>query len=91
MAWEDNPSDDNESAIDVFMRVFDSGGDSLLGPVKVNTTDEQNQRFAKVAIAPDGTFLVIWQSYEGGRVGSMRKFAARLLILLVNRSSPSKC
>ncbi len=62
--WEDNPSDDNESAIDVFMRVFDSGGGSLLGPVKVNTTDEQNQRFAKVAIAPDGTFLVIWQSFE---------------------------
>jgi len=62
--WEDNPSDDDESAIDVFMRIFDQGGGSLLGPVKVNTTDEQNQRFARVAIAPDGTFLVIWQSFE---------------------------
>jgi len=62
--WEDNPSGDDESAIDVFMRVFDPGGGSLVGPVKVNTTDEQNQRFANVAIAPDGSFLVIWQSFE---------------------------
>jgi len=62
--WEDNPSDDDESAIDVFMRIFDQGGGSLVGPVKVNTIDEQNQRFAKVAIAPDGTFLVIWQSFK---------------------------
>jgi len=62
--WEDNPSDDNESGIDVFMRVFDQGGASLVGPVKVNTTDADNQRFARVAIASDGSFLVIWQSFE---------------------------
>jgi len=62
--WETTPSDDGESAIDVFMRIFDQGGGSLLGPVKVNTIDEHNQRFARVAIALDGTFLVIWQSFE---------------------------
>lgn len=61
--WEDVPSGD-DSGIDVFMRVFGRGGDSLLGPVKVNTTEADNQRYGKVAIAPDGTFLVIWQSFE---------------------------
>ena len=62
--WADDPSNNNESGIDVFMRVFDPGGDSLVGPVKVNTIEADHQRFARVAIASDGSFLVIWQSFE---------------------------
>jgi len=62
--WEDNPSADDESGLDVFLRVLDQNGISLVGPVKVNTQDADNQRFPRVAVGPGGAFLVIWQSYE---------------------------
>jgi hypothetical protein len=62
--WEDNPTEDDLSGLDVFLRVFDPDGASLLGPVRVNTLDADNQRFPRVAVAPDGSFLVIWQTFE---------------------------
>ena len=62
--WDDNPTADPDSSLDVFMRVFDSSGNSLVGPVQANTFEERNQLFPRVAIAGDGSFLVVWQSYE---------------------------
>jgi len=61
--WEDNPTAD-DSGLDVFLRIYDKDGTSLTGPVTVNTLTADNQRFPRIAVAPDGSFLVAWESFE---------------------------
>lgn len=49
---------------EVFLRVVDTDGASLVGPTQVNTYDAGNQQLPAVAVQPDNSFLVIWQSWE---------------------------
>ncbi|NEZ03120.1 hypothetical protein G4Y73_03020 [Wenzhouxiangella sp. XN201] len=49
---------------DVFMRIFDVGGTPLIDPVTVNTYTDSTQDLARIAVAADNSFLVIWQSGE---------------------------
>ena len=67
--WDDTPTGAG-TGIDVFLRIFDRSGNSLVGPVQVNTLDADHQRYARVAVSADGSFLVIWESFEpvGGGV-----------------------
>lgn len=57
--WDDNPTVDPDSGLDSFMRVFDSDGTSLVGPVQVNTYEDNRQLYPRVAISADGSFLVV--------------------------------
>ena len=61
--WDDTPTGAG-TGIDVFLRIFDRDDTSLVGPVQVNTLDADNQRYARVAVSADGSFLVIWESFE---------------------------
>ncbi len=49
---------------DVFVRRFDTDGNALGDPIFVNTLVDDDQSFPRVAVAADGSFLVIWQSDE---------------------------
>ena len=49
---------------DVFLRRFDAEGNPLEDPRLVNTTTDRDQWATKVAAASDGSFLVIFDSYE---------------------------
>jgi hypothetical protein len=57
-------ADAGVSSQEVFLRIFDDGGTPLIDPVMVNTYSDANQDYARVAVAADNTFLVIWQSGE---------------------------
>jgi hypothetical protein len=67
--WDDSPTGQG-TGIDVFLRIFDAAGTSLVDPVQVNTLEANNQRYARVVVSADGSFLVIWESFEpvGGGV-----------------------
>jgi hypothetical protein len=60
--WDSDSAEVTEHA--VFMRVFDTDGNSLVGPVQVNTFDENDQNRPRVAVSGDGSFLVVWESME---------------------------
>ncbi len=49
---------------DVYLRRFDAAGNPLEDPKMVNTTIPDLQRFPRVAVSSDGSFLVIFQSFE---------------------------
>jgi len=49
---------------DVYLRRFDADGNPLEDPKMVNTTIPDLQRFPRVAVSADGSFLVIFQSFE---------------------------
>lgn len=49
---------------DVYLRRFDAVGNPLGNPVMVNSTIENYQRYPRVAVSSDGSFLVIFQSSE---------------------------
>jgi len=59
--WDSNGG---EAGQDIFLRIFDLGGASLVGPSQVNTVTTSTQDFPRVAVAADNSFLVIWQSGE---------------------------
>lgn len=61
--WDDDTTGE-DTGLDVFLRVLDSDGTSLVGPTRVNTLTADNQRFARLAVSADGSFLVIWESFE---------------------------
>ncbi len=69
--WEDNDRDG--TGLDIFMRIFNAEGDSLVGPAKVNTFDADTQIFPHVAVALDGSFLVVWNSWEPPNPGDAHK------------------
>lgn len=60
--WDSDSAEATEHAI--FLRVFDAGGSSLVGPVQVNTYDDSDQFSPRVAVSDDGSFLVVWDSRE---------------------------
>jgi hypothetical protein len=59
--WDDTPADTGK---EVFLRIFPADGGSPGDPVQVNTFDEHNQHFPRVAVSADGSFLVVWLSRE---------------------------
>jgi len=62
-AWEViNPP--TGQAIDIFLRRFDEAGIALEEPLLANATTADAQRYPRVVVAADGTFLVVWQSQE---------------------------
>jgi len=52
------------NSTDIFMRRFDVSGNALEDPIAVNTLVDDDQRFPRLAVSTDGSFLVIWQSDE---------------------------
>ena len=50
----------------VFARLFDVNGAPLTGEFLVNETTDDNQHSPAVAMAPDGRFVVAWQSPRPG-------------------------
>jgi hypothetical protein len=52
------------SAPEIFVRRWDANGNPLADPVMVNTTTDNTQRYARVAASADGSFLVIFQSFD---------------------------
>ena len=50
----------------IFIRRFDTQGNPLANPTQVNTLTDDDQTTPRIAVSPDGTFLVIWQSDESG-------------------------
>lgn len=62
--WDASTLAPGLQAHNIVLRVFDAQGQSLLGPVQINTYETQSQLLPRVAIAADGSFLVIWQSFE---------------------------
>jgi len=54
----------NTTRGDIFLRRFDAAGNPLEDPKMVNTTTEDDQTNARVAVASDGSFLVIFESDE---------------------------
>jgi hypothetical protein len=49
---------------DIYLRRYSGSGAELGGEMLVNTTTADNQLEPALAVAPDGTFVVIWASYE---------------------------
>lgn len=49
---------------DVYVRRLMPDGTPLGDPMLVNTTLADDQKFPRVAVASDGTFVVLWQSLE---------------------------
>ena len=54
------------SAGEIILRRWDAEGNPLEDPKQVNTTTDDIQRHARVAVSADGSFLVIFQSWEEG-------------------------
>ena len=54
---------------DIFLRQFDSQGNPLEDPRLVNTTTDDDQSSPRVAVAGDGSFLVIFLSDEPHPIG----------------------
>ncbi len=54
------------SAPEIFVRQWDAEGNPLDDPQMVNTTTDDIQKYPRVAMSADGTFLVIFQSWEMG-------------------------
>lgn len=64
-------ADAGVSSTEIFLRIFDVGGTPLIDPVMVNTYTDANQDYARVAVAADDSFLVIWQSGEPPKPGDL--------------------
>ena len=64
---------------DAFVRVLGDDGSFLSGDVKVNTWDFGGQTDTALAIAPDGTMLVVFVDYSGfGGIGTGTNLWGRL-------------
>lgn len=50
----------------VYARQFDPLGYALASEFQVNTTTSGDQQFSSVAVAADGTFVIVWQSDQNG-------------------------
>ncbi|MEO1209782.1 MAG: cadherin domain-containing protein, partial [Cyanobacteria bacterium J06638_20] len=51
----------------VYARLYDSAGNALpLGEFQVNTTTDDDQKNAVVAMDADGDFVIVWESYDAG-------------------------
>jgi len=67
--WNSNGSDG--SADGIYLQRMDSTGQALSPPVRVNTETDGAQTVPDLAVAADGSFVVVWQSadQDGDRAG----------------------
>jgi hypothetical protein len=61
VAWSSDGED--EDGYGVFLRLFNSGGESVVPERLVNEYTTNGQEAPAVAMAADGSFVVTWQSY----------------------------
>jgi hypothetical protein len=54
---------------DIVLRFWDAEGNALGAPVVVNTTTAERQQRPRVAVSADGSFLVVYQSFEPIPIG----------------------
>lgn len=64
IVWEDDK--DGNGYYEIFMRGFYSDGTERFARKKVNTVSGNQQFNPKVAMAPDGRFVVAWEDYSNG-------------------------
>jgi hypothetical protein len=53
---------DDGSASGVFAQRFTSSGSALAAEFQVNSYTDSHQRYARIAMAPAGSFVVVWES-----------------------------
>ena len=62
VVWADDSNNDND--YDIYMSGFDSDGNLLFSNIKVNKANSGNQTRPKIAMAPDGRFVVSWNDQQ---------------------------
>ncbi len=71
IAWESIGQDGGLSN-GVFLRSFDGGGVPLSGDVQVNVTTTDSQDDATIAVGPNGSYAVAWNSFgQDGDLGAV--------------------
>jgi UDP-3-O-[3-hydroxymyristoyl] glucosamine N-acyltransferase len=60
----------NLATIDVFASVFDRSGNPLVDSFRVNSRVAGNQGRAVTAMADDGRFVVVWETFQGDGGGT---------------------
>ena len=63
IVWDCQIDPNSESERDIFGRRFDSLGEPVGDEFQINAFVADDQRSPAVAIAPDGRFVAVWQSY----------------------------
>jgi hypothetical protein len=68
VVWDSNQ---DGSALAVMARRYDAAGNPLTGEFQVNSWTTNIQSYPAISMAPDGSFVVVWQSYlqDGLRFG----------------------
>jgi len=61
LAWESTEQDGSDQGI--FARRFDASGSPLWGEYQINEHTEYSQSDCTVGIAPDGRYVIAWESY----------------------------
>ena len=62
--WEEET--DKEGGNDLFLRGYNSHGNGLYGPVKLNGPESQNPRNPDIAMNASGDYIVLWQDKVDG-------------------------
>ena len=65
------------AAGEIILRRWGADGMPLEDPKQINTTTDDIQRYPRVAVSADGTFLVIWQSWEPPQGGGAERIVIR--------------
>ncbi|MCP4378307.1 MAG: LEPR-XLL domain-containing protein, partial [bacterium] len=69
VAWTSYLGQDG-SVRGVFAQRFDSTGAASGDEFQVNTTTQGDQQYPSLAVAPDGNFVIVWQSDNGDNSGT---------------------
>jgi hypothetical protein len=62
VAWASSTAPGDDAGFGIVGRLYGTGGEPVTGAFKVNTTTAGQQFHPAVAAAPDGRFLVVWDS-----------------------------
>ncbi len=68
----------NPERAEIVLRRFDDEGNPLEDPRVINTTFDSEQDHPRVAVAADGSFLVIWNSFEDNGDGFRKWIRSRV-------------
>ena len=75
VVWHSNGSDGDSAGNSVQGQRYDSDGTALGAQFQVNTYTTSEQTQAAVALAPDGDYVVVWQSFGSPPGGDMESFS----------------